>query len=76
MTRSERKQPAAATEADAFSIAEFCRRHDISPQLFYKFKSEMPPVFRIGARVLVSKEAAARWRAEREAAAAAATEAT
>ena len=29
-------------EADAFSISEFCRRHGISPQLFYKFKSEMP----------------------------------
>lgn len=67
MTRSERKQPAAA-EVDAFSIAEFCKRHGISPQLFYKFKRDMPPVFRIGARVLLSKEAAAKWRAEREAA--------
>lgn len=53
-------------EADAFSISEFCRRHGISPQLFYKFKSEMPPTFRIGARVLISREAAAAWRQRRE----------
>lgn len=70
MPHSERK-PATAADVDAFSIAEFCKRHGISPQLFYKFKCDMPPVFRIGARVLVSKEAAARWRAERESASAA-----
>jgi hypothetical protein len=34
-----RKLPAAADEADAFSVAEFCKRHRISPQLFYKFKA-------------------------------------
>jgi hypothetical protein len=60
-----------ADEADAFSVAEFCRRHRISPQLFYKFKNQMPVTFRVGTRVLVSKEAAARWRREREAAGAA-----
>ena len=56
----------AADEADAFSIAEFCKRHRISPQLFYKFKADMPVTFRIGTRVLISREAAARWRAQRE----------
>jgi hypothetical protein len=54
---------------DAYSIAEFCRRHRISVQLFYKFKDEMPVAFRVGTRVLISKEAAAAWRREREAAA-------
>ena len=34
-----KRLPAAADEADAFSIAEFCKRHRISPQLFYKFKA-------------------------------------
>jgi hypothetical protein len=53
-------------ELDAFSIAEFCRRHGISIQLFYKFKNDMPVTFRIGTRVLISREAAAAWRRERE----------
>jgi hypothetical protein len=61
-----RKQAAAADEADAFSVAEFCKRHRISPQLFYKFKTDMPVTFRGGTRVLISREAAARWRAQRE----------
>jgi hypothetical protein len=57
-------------DLDAYSIEEFCRRHGISPQLFYKLKPQglMPPTFRLGARVLISKEAAAAWRREREAA--------
>ncbi|WP_338822734.1 hypothetical protein WDM22_02090 [Bradyrhizobium septentrionale] len=63
----------AADEADAFSIREFCRRNRISVQSFYKFRTEMPDTFRVGTRVLVSKEAAARWRAAREAASAAET---
>jgi hypothetical protein len=63
-----RKQSAAADERDAFSIAEFCKRHGISPQLFYKYKDQMPRTFNIGTRVLISRETAARWRAEREAA--------
>ena len=61
-----RKLPAATDDADAFSVAEFCKRHRISPQLFYKFKDQMPVTFRIGTRVLISREAAAAWRAKRE----------
>jgi hypothetical protein len=64
-----RKQSAVADDADAFSVGEFCRRHRISPQLFYKFRHEMPVTFRIGTRVLISRESAARWRAGRERAA-------
>jgi hypothetical protein len=67
MKRPERKQPAAADERDAYSVSEFCNRHGISPQLFYKFKTQMPRTFNVGTRVLISREAAARWRAEREA---------
>jgi hypothetical protein len=64
----------AANDADAYSIDEFCARHRISPQLFYKLKPKglMPATFNIGARVLISKEAAAAWRRERETAAQAA----
>ena len=38
--------------------------------MYYKIANEglAPQTFNIGTRVLVSKEAAARWRAEREAA--------
>jgi hypothetical protein len=64
-----RGPPATTDDADAFSIAEFCRRHGISPQLFYKFRHEMPATFRVGSRVLISREAAAAWRHERETAA-------
>ena len=57
---------ACTDDADAYSIEEFCRRHRISVQIFYKLKDEMPVTFRVGTRVLISREAAARWRARRE----------
>jgi hypothetical protein len=56
----------AANDADAYSIQEFCARHRISPQLFYKFREQMPRTFNVGTRVLISKEAAAAWRRQRE----------
>ena len=56
-------------EADAYSVEEFCRRHRISVQLFYKFREQMPRTFNVGSRVLISREAAAAWRREREQAA-------
>ena len=60
----------AADDADAFSVNEFCARHRISVQLFYKNRKQMPRTFNVGTRVLISKEAAAAWRREREQAAA------
>jgi len=57
----------AVDDADAFSIGEFCRRHRISVQAFYKFRDEMPATFRVGTRVLISREAATAWRRQREA---------
>jgi hypothetical protein len=64
---------AMSDEADAFSLARFCRRHAISLQLFYKLSQQgiAPQTFQAGSRILISREAAARWRAEREAATAA-----
>jgi hypothetical protein len=59
----------AADDADAYSIDEFCARHRISVQLFYKNRQQMPRTFNVGTRVLISKEAAAAWRREREQAA-------
>ena len=48
-------------DADAYSIDEFCARHRISSQLFYKLKPQglMPATFKVGTRVLISREAAA-----------------
>jgi hypothetical protein len=67
---SRKKLPDVMDDVDAFGISEFCRRNRISVQLFYKLKPQglMPQTFRLGARVLISKEAAASWRREREAA--------
>ena len=59
----------AAVDVDAFSI-EDSQRHRISVQLFYKLREQMPVTFRVGSRVLVSREAAAAWRHAREQAAA------
>ena len=66
--RKTRSQPPAFDDADAYSIEEFCRRHRLSLQMFYKRPDLMPDTFNIGKRRLISREAAARWRAEREAA--------
>jgi hypothetical protein len=38
-------------------------------QLFYKLRNQMPRTFNVGTRVLISREAAAAWRREREQAA-------
>ena len=59
---------ADADHTDAYSIAEFCARHRISPQLYYELKPQglMPVTFRLGTRVLISREAAAAWRRARE----------
>jgi hypothetical protein len=56
----------AVDDADAYSIEEFCARHRISVQLFYKNRQQMPRTFNVGTRVLISKEAAAAWRRQRE----------
>jgi hypothetical protein len=60
--------PVALDEVDAYSVADFCRRHGISVQVFYKYPDLMPASFYVGSRRLISREAAARWRADREAA--------
>jgi hypothetical protein len=60
--------PKSTIEADAYSVDEFCARHRISPQLFYKLRplGLMPVTFRVGTRVLISREAAEAWRRARE----------
>ena len=60
-----------------FTIATFCVAHHISEAFYFKLKNQglAPREMRIGSRVFVTFEAAAAWRAEREAATAAAGEA-
>jgi hypothetical protein len=56
-------------DADAYSIRDFCERHDISEAFYFKLKSQglAPQEMHLGSRVLISRESAARWRQEREA---------
>jgi hypothetical protein len=55
------------TAIDAYSIAEFCRRHRFSVSTFYKMRAqgEAPDLMFVGDRVLIAREAAARWRKHR-----------
>jgi predicted DNA-binding transcriptional regulator AlpA len=53
----------------AFSIHDFCELHSISRAYFYKLVKLglAPRVMNVGGRKLISVEAAAAWRREREA---------
>lgn len=61
-----RSRPQAETvDADAYTVAEFCRRHRIGRSLFYQLQREGkgPRLTRLGGRkVLVLREDAAAWR--------------
>ena len=53
----------------AFTVAEFCEAHRISQAKYYEMKKEGwgPVEMEVGRRRLISYEAAAEWRREREA---------
>jgi hypothetical protein len=55
----------------ALTIAEFCKAHRISQALYFKLKAQglTPKEMPVGARRLISLEAAAEWRRQREQAA-------
>jgi hypothetical protein len=55
-------------DCDAYSIGEFCRRHNISHGTYYNLKNRGlgPREARAMSRVIITKEAAADWRRERE----------
>ena len=55
----------------ALSIPEFCEAFGISEDFFYKLKrlGQGPRLMKVGARTLISLEAATEWAREREAAA-------
>ena len=52
----------------AYTIDEFCAAHRISRRKFYDLEERGigPRLMRIGSKILISIEAAAAWRAERE----------
>lgn len=56
--------PVGSFELDAFSIAEFCRRHSISRAHYYNLQQDGdgPQEKRARGRVLISREAAQEWR--------------
>src|SRR5262245_6656143 len=60
-------------DAGAFTIEDFCALHRLSRAMYYKLKEQdkAPREIRLGTKVLISREAAAEWRREREAEAAA-----
>jgi hypothetical protein len=60
--------PRTVAELDAYTIREFCRRHMLTPYMFYKLQrdGQAPNVMVVGGRKLISAEAAKRWRKERE----------
>jgi hypothetical protein len=68
-TEAQTKQPPESTEErDAYSIEEFCRRHNVSHGTFYNMRKrgQGPREARAMTRVLITKEAAADWRKKNE----------
>jgi hypothetical protein len=55
-------------EQDAYTITEFCAKHRVGRAFYYKIQARGigPKEMRVGAKVLISREAAAAWRHERE----------
>jgi predicted DNA-binding transcriptional regulator AlpA len=55
----------------AYSVAEFCQAYGLSAPMFYKLraKGQAPDVMKVGARTLISVEAADKWRKKLERAA-------
>ena len=67
-----RKPPPELRVLGAFSIPSFCRSHGhMSEAMFHKMcaAGKGPATMMVGRRRMVSVEAAAKWRREREAAA-------
>ena len=63
-----KKAPKPTEERDAYSVPEFCRRHNISNGHYYRLRAEGlgPREARALGRVLITREAAEAWRRARE----------
>ena len=58
----------STAERAAYTVAEFCTAHRISRAQYYEMKKlgEAPDEMHAKNKILISVEAAARWRMERE----------
>jgi hypothetical protein len=58
----------SSVEIEAYTIKEFCAAYRLSVPMFYKLRArgEAPDVMKVGARTLISVDAADRWRRQRE----------
>jgi hypothetical protein len=62
-----RKKRDRGPPTHAFTIAEFCDAHRLSRSAYYTLKKkDRPREARVGSRVLITVEAATRWRKTRE----------
>jgi hypothetical protein len=70
LASSAKTPPIRGPPTAVFSIASFCAAHGISEAFYFKLREQGqgPREMRVGRRVLISFESAARWRIEREAA--------
>ena len=73
---SRQRTPARAPPTCLFTIKSFCLGHGISESFYHELRKQGlgPKEMRLGARVFITHEAAAEWRAEREAACSTAAE--
>lgn len=64
-----RRDPSSPSPRLALNILEFCAAFGISEDFFYKLKrqGQAPRLMKVGARTLISMEAAKEWRIAREA---------
>lgn len=69
------KARAPPSDPDCYTVDLFCHRHGLSHSFYYKLKAQGlgPREIRLNSKVLITREAAADWRREREAAATTAT---
>jgi hypothetical protein len=60
-------EPVAAVDPPVYTIKEFCREHRLGHSLYHQLKAEGrgPAEIKLGRKTLISREAAARWRAAR-----------
>src|SRR5262245_13315041 len=75
--KNKKRRPAATQrlarpppiDPDAFTIDQLCQRHGVSHSVYYRLKAKGlgPREIKLGTKVLITKEAAAEWRAAREA---------
>jgi predicted DNA-binding transcriptional regulator AlpA len=66
--RLQPKPAAPPVQPQALTIIQFCEAFGISEAFYYKLKRQGigPKEMKLGTRILISMEAAAQWRTERE----------